>query len=110
MPEENTRLAALMTGQSQVTQYMPYSGLRTIRANRNHPSLVESKEAFWTYFIGFKIDKERRERPGACARAMVMAVDQAAIAKNLYFGEVEPAYSYISQQALDWNKKLDVEP
>ena len=31
------------------------------------------------------------------------------MAKNLYFGEVEPAYSYISQQALDWNKKVDAE-
>jgi peptide/nickel transport system substrate-binding protein len=105
VPEENTRLAALMTGQSQITQYIPYSGFRTIRANPN-TKLIESREAFWTYFMGFKIDKgevnDERLR-----KAMVMAVDQGAIAKNLYFGEVEPAYSYISQQALDWNKKLD---
>ncbi len=26
---------------------------------------------------------------------------------NLYFGEVQPAHGYISQGALDWNKKLD---
>ena len=76
-----------------------------IRGEPQH-QLVESKEAFWTYFIGFKIDKEGVNDP-AVRRAMVMAVDQAAIAKNLYFGEVEPAYSYISQNALDWNKKLD---
>jgi len=104
-PEDNTRLAAVMTGQSQITQYVPYSGLATLRTNRNI-RLVESKEAFWTYFIGFKIDKEGVNDP-AVRRAMVMAVDQAAIAKNLFFGEVEPAYSYISQNALDWNKKLD---
>jgi peptide/nickel transport system substrate-binding protein len=107
VPEENTRLAALMTGQSQITQYVPYSGFRTIRANPA-TKLVSSKEAFWTYFMGFKIDKAE-VNDETLRRAMVMAVDQAALAKNLYFGEVEPAYSYISQQALDWNKKVDAE-
>jgi peptide/nickel transport system substrate-binding protein len=105
VPEENTRLAALMTGQSQVTQYIPYSGFRTIRSNPS-VKLVESREAFWTYFMGFKIDKAE-VNDERLRKAMVMAVDQGAIARNLYFGEVEPAYSYISQQALDWNKKLD---
>ena len=58
--------------------------------------------------MGFKIDKPR-STTRSLRKAMVMAVDQGAIAKNLYFGEVEPAYSYISQQALDWNKKLDAD-
>ncbi len=106
-PEDNTRLAAIMTGQSQITQYVPYSGMAPIRANRT-VKLVESKEAFWTYFIGFKIDKEGVNDPEV-RKAMVMAVDQAAIAKNLFFGEVNPAYSYISQDALDWNRKVDAE-
>ncbi len=107
VPEENTRLAAVMTGQSQVTQYIPYSGFRTLR-NNPMTKVVGSNEAFWTYFIGFKIDKAE-VNDEKLRRAMVMAVDQGAIAKNLYFGEVEPAYSYISTQALDWNKKLEPE-
>jgi len=45
VPEENTRLAAVMTGQSQVTQYIPYSGFKLIRNNPN-TKLVESREAF----------------------------------------------------------------
>ncbi len=104
VPEENTRLAAVMTNQSQVTQYVPYSGMAQLRANRNL-KVIESKEAFWTYFVGFKIDKDGVNDP-AVRRAIVMAVDQKAIADNLYFGEVEPAYSYISTEALDWNKAL----
>lgn len=104
VPEDNTRLAAAMTGQTQLTQYVPYSGLAQIRANRNL-RMVESKEAFWTYFIGFKIDKDG-VNDAAVRRAMVMAVDQKAIADNLFFGEVTPAYSYISTEALDWNKEL----
>jgi peptide/nickel transport system substrate-binding protein len=105
VPEENTRLAAVMTGQSQITQYVPYSGMATLRANPRI-KVVESNEAFWTYFVGFKIDKET-VNDATVRRAMVMAVDQEAIAKNLYFGEVQPAYSYISQEALDWNKAVD---
>lgn len=104
VPEENTRLAAAMTGQTQVTQYVPYSGMAQLRTNRNL-RLVESKEAFWTYFVGFKVDKEG-VNDAAVRKAMVMAVDQKAIADNLYFGEVEPAYSYISTEALDWDKSL----
>ena len=42
-------------------------------------------------------------------RAINLAVDQQAMAEDLFFGEVEPAYSYVSQQALDWNAAIDGE-
>ncbi|MEI8145891.1 MAG: ABC transporter substrate-binding protein [Alphaproteobacteria bacterium] len=105
VPEENTRLAAVLSGQSQVTQYVPYSGLATIRANRNL-RVVENSAAFWTYFIGFKIDKAGVNDP-IVRRAMVMAVDQEAISRDINFGETEPAFSYIHQAATDWDKKVD---
>jgi peptide/nickel transport system substrate-binding protein len=105
VPEENTRLAAVLTGQSQVTQYVPYSGLAQIRANRNL-RVVENAAAFWTYFIGFKVDKAGVDDP-VVRRAIVMAVDQEAISRDLNFGETEPAYSYIHQAATDWNKAVD---
>jgi peptide/nickel transport system substrate-binding protein len=105
VPEETTRLAAVMTGQSQVTQYIPYSGLAQIRANRQL-RIEETKEAFWTYFIGFKIDKAGVDDP-AVRRALVMAVDQDSISKDINFGETEPAYSYVSQLAQDWDKAYD---
>lgn len=104
-PEENTRLAAVLTGQSQATQYIPYSGLAQIRANRNL-RVVENPAAFWTYFIGFKVDKAGVDDP-AVRRAIVMAVDQEAISRDLNFGETEPAYSYIHQAATDWDKRND---
>ncbi len=105
VPEETTRLAAVMTGQSQVTQYVPYSGLAQIRANRNL-RIVETKEAFWTYFIGFKIDKAGIDDP-LVRRALVMAVDQESISKDINYGETEPAYSYVSQLAQDWDPAYD---
>ncbi len=105
VPEENTRLAAVLTGQSQATQYVPYSGMAQIRANRNL-RIVENQAAFWTYFIGFKVDKAGVDEE-AVRRAIVMAVDQEAISRDLNFGETEPAYSYIHQAATDWNKAID---
>jgi peptide/nickel transport system substrate-binding protein len=105
VPEETTRLAAVMTGQSQITQYVPYSGLAQIRANRNL-RVAETKEAFWTYFIGFKIDKAGVDDP-LVRRALVMAVDQDSISKDINFGETEAAYSYVSQLARDWDASYD---
>ena len=47
------------------------------RAPIRRPSCVSSKEAFWTYFMGFKIDKPE-VNDERCGAASCMAVDQAA--------------------------------
>ncbi|TVQ34436.1 MAG: ABC transporter substrate-binding protein [Geminicoccaceae bacterium] len=104
VPEENTRMAAVATGQSQVTQYVPYNSLAMLRATPT-VDVHQSDAAFWTYFIGFKIDRDMVDDE-IVRRAMVMAVDQQTIVENLYFGEVEPAFSYISTAALDWDPDL----
>lgn len=105
VPEENTRTVAVLTGQSEITQYVPYIALQQLR---QAPTVeVEiSDAAFWTYFMGFKVDKETVSDP-AVRKAINLAVDQAAMAEDLYFGEVQPAYSYVSQGALDWNPAVD---
>ncbi|MFC7704758.1 ABC transporter substrate-binding protein [Plastorhodobacter daqingensis] len=105
VPEENTRTVALMTEQTQVTQYVPHIALEQLRAA---PSIEvqRSDEAFWTYFIGFKVDKDTVSDP-AVRQAINLAVNQEALAEDLFFGEVEPAYSYISQATLDWNPGID---
>ena len=105
VPEENTRMAAVMTGQSDITQYVPWNSLSILRANPQ-VEVSRSDAAFWTYFVGFKIDKPVVNDP-VVRRALNLAVDQKAIVENIYFGEVEPAYSYISEEALDWNKALE---
>src|SRR5690606_13903729 len=62
VPEENTRTVALMTNQSQVTQYIPAIALQQIRQAPNR-ELVRSDAAFWTYFMGFKIYKPTVSHP-----------------------------------------------
>lgn len=105
VPEENTRTVGVLTGQSQVTQYIPYIALEQLKAAPN-VEVVQSDLAFWTYFMGFKIDKETVADP-AVRRAINLAVDQEAMAEDLFFGVVQPAYSYVSQEALDWNTAID---
>ncbi len=36
-----------------------------------------------------------------------MAVDQESISKDINYGETEPAYSYVSQLAQDWDPAYD---
>ncbi|WP_102108453.1 ABC transporter substrate-binding protein [Oceaniglobus roseus] len=105
VPEENTRTVAVITGQSQVTQYVPYIALEQLKSSPGI-EVVQSDLAFWTYFMGFKIDKETVSDP-AVRTAINLAVDQEAMAEDLFFGVVQPAYSYVSQEALDWNHDLD---
>lgn len=105
VPEENTRTVALITGQSEVTQYVPAIALEKMR-NAPGVEVHQSDQAFWTYFMGFKIDKETVADP-AVRKAINLAVNQEALAEDLLFGEVEPAYSYVSQGALDWDRALD---
>jgi peptide/nickel transport system substrate-binding protein len=105
VPEENTRTVAVITGQSELTQYVPYIALEQLSASPGI-EVVRSDLAFWTYYMGFKIDKETVSDP-AVRKAINLAVDQAAMAEDLFFGVVQPAYSYVSQEALDWNSALD---
>ena len=107
VPEENTRMAAVVTGQSDVTQYVPYNSLAMLRQNPQVDVHI-SEAAHWTYFIGFKITRDLADDP-TVRKAIVMSVDQEAIARDIYFGEVTPAFSYVSQGALDWNTDLDDE-
>lgn len=107
VPEENTRMAAVVTGQSDVTQYVPYNSLAALRDAPNVDVHI-SEAAHWTYFIGFKITRDFVD-DATVRRAIVMAVDQEAIARDIYFGEVTPAFSYVSKGALDWNSDLDDE-
>ncbi len=105
VPESSTRTVAVLTGQSDITQYVPPIAIEQLIAAPN-VEVVRSDEAFWTYFMGFKIDKD----PVADTEvriAMNLAVDQEAIAEDLFFGMVEPAFSYVSQAVVDWDPTLD---
>ncbi len=109
IPDSNTLLAALQSGQGDVTQYIPYVALESLKKN---PSLHLSNQPnyFWDYFIGFKVDKPVVNDP-VLRRAMVMSVNRAGIAKAVFFGAGDPANALLNPAVKDFDpKSKEMEP
>jgi peptide/nickel transport system substrate-binding protein len=102
VPEENTRVNSLKTAQSDATQYVPYWAVKELQADRRM-TVAKAENYFWTYFIGFKIDRDLvsdlRVR-----RAMNLAVDQKGLTDAVTFGYGDAANSFLSPSVLDYNK------
>lgn len=107
VPEENTRVQSLKTGQADASQYVPYWSLKEFQADKRL-SVTKAENYFWTYFVGFKIDREL-VNDVRVRKAINLAIDQKGITQALTFGYAEPAYSYIHPNVLDFDKgmKLD---
>ena len=103
IPDSNTILAAIQSGQGDATQYVPPIALPSLR---NTPGITLSNQPnyFWDYFVGFKVDKPAVNDP-VLRRAMVMAVNRDAIAKAVWFGAATPADSYLNPAVLDYDPK-----
>ncbi|MCO6417055.1 ABC transporter substrate-binding protein [Siccirubricoccus sp. KC 17139] len=94
VPESQTRLAALQTGQADATQYIPNVAINQLR---NVPTVRMSTQEnyFWDYFLGFKVDKPVVSDP-AIRRAINQAVNRSAIVQAVWFGTAQPATSYLN--------------
>ena len=101
IPDDNTRLAALMSGQGDVTQYIPYFALQTLKSTPGM-HLSQQPNYFWDYFLGFKVDKPGVDDP-VLRRAIVMGVNRQAIAKAVFFGAGDAADSYLNPNTLDYD-------
>lgn len=107
IPDDNTRLAALQTGQGDVTQYIPYIALESLKKT---PGVQMSQQPnyFWDYFLGFKVDKPAVNDP-VFRKALVMAVNRPAIARAVFFGAGDAADAYLNPAVQDFDpesKKL----
>ncbi len=94
IPEANTRLAAMQTGQADVTQYIPYVALNQLR---QVPTVRMSQQPnyFWDHSMGFKVDKPVVNDP-AVRRAINLAVNRNAIVQATWFGAAQPADAYLN--------------
>ena len=101
IPDDNTRLAALQSGQGDVTQYIPYVALESLKRS-GAVQLSQQKNYFWDFFLGFKIDKPVVNDP-ALRRAVVAGINRAAIAKAVFFGAGDPADAYLNPAVLDFD-------
>ncbi len=101
VPDDNTRLAAMQSGQGDVTQYIPYVAIESLKKT---PGIQMSQQPnyFWDYFLGFKVDKPVVNDP-LIRKAMVMAVNRPAIAKAVFFGAGDAADAYLNPNVLDYD-------
>jgi peptide/nickel transport system substrate-binding protein len=103
VPEDSSRVAAMMAGQFDITHQFPaqfISQAKTAPMLQVHPA----KPNFQLLYFGYKItrpmvaDKRVRE-------AMSIAINRAEIAKGILLGNADPAFTIVDKDALDHDPK-----
>ena len=100
VPEDSSRVAAMMAGQFDTTHQFPQ---QFIAQARSAPMLTvnQANPNFQLLYFGFKTtrpmvaDKRVRE-------AMSIAIDRAAVAKGILLGNADPAFTFVDPAALDF--------
>jgi peptide/nickel transport system substrate-binding protein len=100
VPEDSSRLAAMMSGQFDFTNQFPAQFITQARAA---PTITvqEARPNFQLLYYGYKItrpmvaDKRVRE-------AMNIAINRADIAKGVLLGNADPAYTFVDPDAQDF--------
>jgi peptide/nickel transport system substrate-binding protein len=102
VPEDSSRVAAMLAGQFDVTTHVPLQFIQQVKA-APHLNVQEAQPNFQLMYYGFKItrpmvaDKRVRE-------AMSIAINRAEIVKGVMFGNAEPAYTFVHPKALDFDE------
>jgi peptide/nickel transport system substrate-binding protein len=100
VPEDASRMAAMMGGQFDVTHQMPLQFLQQVKAA---PNLVvqEAQPNFQLGYYGFKSNRpmvsDKRVR-----EAMSIAINRADIVKGIMLGNAEPAFTFVDPKAPDF--------
>jgi len=100
IPEDSSRLAAMMSGRFDITTHFPTQFIDQAKKSPNL-NVEEAKPNFQLMYFGFKAsrplvaDKRVRE-------AMSIGINRAELTKSVMLGQAEPAYTYIDPLALDF--------
>ncbi|MET3838608.1 ABC transporter substrate-binding protein [Bradyrhizobium sp. OAE829] len=103
VPEESSRVAAMMAGQFDITHQFPHQFITQARA-APMLNVSEAKPNFQLLYFGFKTtrpmvsDKRVRE-------AMSIAISRAEIAKGILLGNATAAFTIVDKDALDHDPK-----
>jgi peptide/nickel transport system substrate-binding protein len=103
VPEDSSRVAAMMAGQFDVTHQFPS---QFIAQAKTAPMLTvtAARPNFQLLYFGFKTTRpvvaDRRVR-----EAMSIAIDRNAIAKSILLGNADPAFTFVDPAALDHDPK-----
>jgi peptide/nickel transport system substrate-binding protein len=100
VPEDSSRVAAMMGGQFDVTHQIPLQFISQVKASPNL-NVQEAVPNFQLMYYGYKTTRpmvaDRRVR-----EAMNIGINRAEITKGIMLGQAEPAYTFIDPKALDF--------
>ncbi len=99
VPEDSSRVAAMLSGQFDITHQFPSQFISQAKA-APMLTVTAAKPNFQLLYFGFKITRpmvsDRRVR-----EAMSIAINRAEIAKAILLGNAEPAFTIVDPDALD---------
>ncbi|HWK64488.1 MAG TPA: ABC transporter substrate-binding protein [Rhizobiaceae bacterium] len=108
MPEDNARVAAMLTGESDASYYLPLTSIAQF-ANNPDFEIVEPRAFGYLAFIGTKLNRPLMEP--AVRKAMNYAIDREALVEVMYAGYGKPAASVLSPTFEGYNAKVEqIEP
>ena len=105
VPEDSSRVAAMMAGQFDITHQFPSQFIAQAKA-APMLTVTEAKPNFQLLYFGFKTTRpmvaDRRVR-----EAMSIAINRAEIAKAILLGNADPAFTFVDKDALDHDPKTE---
>ncbi len=100
VPEDASRVAAMMAGQFDVTHQLPLQFIQQVKA-APMLNVQEATPNFQLMYYGYKANRpmvsDKRVR-----EAMNIAIHRADIVKGIMLGNAEPAYTFVDPKALDF--------
>lgn len=103
VPEEASRLAAMASGQADMTYSMPDQYLPQL-AKMPMLEVLRPEANLRLFYLGFKISRENLSDVRV-RRALSMAIDRKQIVDSIYFGNGEPATSFIHPKTSGFDPK-----
>lgn len=103
VPEEASRLAAMASGQADMTYSMPDQYLPQL-AKMPMLEVLRPEADLRLFYLGFKISRENLSDVRV-RRALSMAIDRKQIVDSIYFGNGEPATSYVHPKTPGFDPK-----
>ncbi len=101
IPEDSARVAAMISGQFDVTHQLPLQFITQVKAA---PTLQvqEAKPNFQLMYYGYKTTRPMVSDPRV-REAMNIAINRAEIVKGIMLGNAAPAYTFIDPDTLDFD-------
>jgi peptide/nickel transport system substrate-binding protein len=100
VPEDSSRVAAMLGGQFDVTHQIPIAFIQQVKAAPNL-NVQEALPNFQLMYYGYKTTRPMVS-DARVREAMNIAINRAEIVKGIMLGNAEPAYTFIDPKALDF--------